>query len=155
MPIQSKTDLLYESLKTFYKIDENFEKFKLYTSTDTKKTNVSLRLLDYLCTKYCKTNMVLYTPENTNQRINLYNSYKDQLKAYSKIQFDPFRRHKRVMLERDNKEYETTIAQLNFFKWIIEIKLIEWLEKNDGLQLSIVENTMSSNTKRKVLKNKM
>ena len=154
MTIISKTDLLLNSLEKFYEKGNNFEIFT--NLTDGKEKNViSLRLLDYLCTKYCKTNTVIFDIPSEKGKINLYNSYKNQLKAYSKLQFDPFRRHNRIQFTKDKLNQETTIAQLNFFKWVIEIGLVEWLTQNDNYNLLSIENNMSIDTKRKSKKNKI
>lgn len=154
MTIMSKTELLFNSLNKFYNKEDNFEIFQNLTEGKDKQI-ISLRLLDYLCTKYCKTNTIIYELPNNKGKINLYNSYKNQLKAYSKLQFDPFRRHNRITFKKDKLEYETTIAQLNFFKWVIEIRLIEWLVKNEKANLISIENNMSIDTKRKSKKNKI
>lgn len=152
--IISKKELLFNSLDKFYDTKNNFEIFK--NLTDVKeKHQISLRLLDYLCTKYCKSRTVIYEPKLNKGKINLYNSYKNQLKAYSKLQFDPFRRHNRIVIEKNKEKYETTIAQLNFFKWVIEIGLIDWLMEDNYKNLLHVEAHMSIDTKRKSKKNKI
>ena len=54
--------------------------------------------------------------------------YKNQLKAYSKKQFDPFCRRERISFnDINNNEIITTVGQLNFFKWAIENKIIEYI----------------------------
>ena len=77
---------------------------------------------------------------NKVEYINIYDSYKSNLKAFSKQIFDPFRRKNQIILifeknknnkfkinfkntlhNNKNSNYiKTTIGQLNFFKWIIE-----------------------------------
>lgn len=153
--IVSKNELLFNSLDAFYETKENFKIFKSLTDTKDNKQQISLRLLDYLCTKYCKSNTVIYEQKNKGDKINLYNSYKNQLKAYSKLQFDPFRRHNRILIEKNKEKHETTIAQLNFFKWVIEIDLISWLTEENYKNLLNVEAHMSIDTKRKSTKNKI
>jgi len=154
MSIISKKELLFNSLTNFYMKEDNFETF-INILNSKEKEIVSLRLLDYLCTKYCKTNTVIYNLPDNKGKINLYNSYKNQLKAYSKLQFDPFRRHNRIIFTKGKVSHETTVAQLNFFKWVIEIKLLEWLLENDKCNLSKIENHMSIDTKRKSKKKKI
>ena len=80
------------------------------------------------------------------------------------MQFDPFRRHSRVTIPckfAENNKLETTVAQLNFFKWAIENKVLEYLEnetnmkkiekhmmtKQDDIKLSTVKE-LSGKTKR-------
>ena len=56
-------------------------------------------------------------------------NYKSQLKAFSKKQFDPFCRRKRIKFDYEkSKNIITTIGQLNFFKWIIENKILDYIK---------------------------
>jgi len=126
MPILKKQDILLESLKKFYTNQTNFNKLKNILSKDT---SISLRAIDYLCTNYAKSHDIIYNVGKSP--FNLYLSYRSQLKAYSKMQFDPFRRHDRIALKIEGYEtLETTVAQLNFFKWAIEKKVIDWYKNN-------------------------
>jgi len=53
------------------------------------------------------------------------------LKAYSKKRFDPFCRWDRISIPyKDGTFIETTIGQLNFFKWAIENKVVDYIENN-------------------------
>ena len=75
---------------------------------------------------------------------NIYLSYKNQLKAYSKKYFDPFCRRDRIIINVKDvswKKYSgekyskdnyvvTTVGQLNFFKWFIENKVISYAINN-------------------------
>lgn len=124
--VLNKQTLLLSSLQQFYKKQKYMEQLVAYVD----HPGISLRLLDFLCTKYAKQKKISYVHPKTNTRINLYTSYKDQLKAYSKLRFDPFRRHERILFQNGDQCIETTIAQLNFFKWIIEMDLVPWIEKH-------------------------
>jgi predicted SAM-dependent methyltransferase len=63
------------------------------------------------------------------------------LKAYSKKRFDPFCRWDRISIPYKNGTFiETTIGQLNFFKWALENKVIDYLEEH----YEIIENDMNS-----------
>jgi hypothetical protein len=97
---------------------------------------ISLRIIDWFVTNYAKKYFVIYDvinelgPRNVS-RFKVYNDYKLKLKAYSKKAFDPFCRWERVNIPYDDKNYiETTIGQLNFFKWAIENKIIEHITEN-------------------------
>ena len=59
-------------------------------------------------------------------------SYKLQLKAYSKKYFDPFScRRDRIYFYYKNNDYiETTVGQLNFFKWVLEHNIINYIKNN-------------------------
>lgn len=132
--VLNKQTLLLSSLHHFYKKQKYMEQLVAYV----EHPDISLRLLDFLCTKYAKQKKISYVHPKTNTTLNLYTCYKDQLKAYSKVRFDPFRRHERISFKNGKHEIETTIAQLNFFKWIIEMDLIPWIEKH----LTAIEKAM-------------
>jgi hypothetical protein len=58
-------------------------------------------------------------------------NYKRELKAYSKKLFDPFCRRDRIMFEALNQpSIMTTVGQLNFFRWFIEKKILDFIEDN-------------------------
>jgi len=84
------------------------------------------------------------------RRFKVYNDYKLKLKAYSKKRFDPFCRWERISIPYDDmKCMETTIGQLNFFKWALENKIVDYIEKN----YSAIEKDMNlrnSTSKRKM-----
>ena len=94
---------------------------------------ISLRLIDWFVTNYAKKNNNVITQKVNNNVVhfNVYLSYRSQLKAYSKQLFDPFRRRERITFIFDNKNsIETTIGQLNFFRWVIQNNIIEYVEQN-------------------------
>jgi len=71
----------------------------------------------------------------------VYNDYKLKLKAYAKRRFDPFCRWERISIPYNEEQcMETTIGQLNFFKWAIENRIIEYIENN----YKIIENDMNA-----------
>ena len=66
------------------------------------------------------------------KQFNTYHSYKAQLKSYSKKRFDPFCRRDRINFEySEGKKIETTVGQLNFFKWAINNNIIEYIIKHE------------------------
>ena len=105
---------------------------------------ISLRSIDWFITNYSKKNNTYYIVyENKNgepsfdekdnnykNNMNVFHSYKSQLKAYSKKRFDPFCRRDRLLFKLDDEvSVETTIGQLNFFKWAISNLIIDYIEK--------------------------
>ena len=149
MNIENKNDLLLTSLLKFYKKAHNMKSLHKYLS---KSSPISLRVFDFLCTKYIKNKNVIYYIEKSGKKIqfNLSVAYKAQLKAYSKLQFDPFKRHERIVVNCSHcKEgiITTTIGQLNFFKFAIENKLTDWIEVPENLKK--VEKDISLDTKQK------
>ena len=99
-------------------------------------SNVSLRLLDWFVTNYSKKKNIIiplqkHGPDATPTFFNVYLSYRAQLKAYSKQYFDPFRRRDRInYYYAEDKYIETTIGQLNFFRWVIENDVLEYIDSH-------------------------
>ena len=61
----------------------------------------------------------------------VYNDYKLKLKAYSKKRFDPFCRWERINIPyTDGTSIQTTLGQLNFFKWALENNVIKYINDN-------------------------
>ena len=137
MMVEKKQDILQRNLLKFYANDAQMKKLCFLLS---KNSDVSLREWDFLCTHYTKSHNVLYYIENTlgkRELINLNMNYRSQLKAYSKANFDPFKRHNRITVPckfADNKQIETTCGQLCFFKFVIEKDMYEWLKKAKNLE---------------------
>ena len=120
-----RENLLLKNL-TFYFND--FEKFRRVHDIIEGKSRVSLRIIDWCVTNFCKRNETMYYI-NSDLFI-VHKDYKSQLKSYSKKQFDPFCRRDRIEFIVNNIQIVTTVGQLNFFRWAIENKIIEYVEEN-------------------------
>lgn len=145
----TQNELLLNNLMDFYK-DEKYLSRMLKIITGESK--ISLRIVDWFATNYAKKNYTLYTFPDINGniiRFKVYFDYKLKLKAYSKKRFDPFCRWDRISIPYKNGTcIETTIGQLNFFKWAIENKVIEYIEENyDTIEKDM--NNRNSTSKRK------
>ena len=92
-------------------------------------SQISIRLIDHFITKYSKYNKCSYklTENNKDLIFNIYIDYKNQLKHYQKIHFDPFSRGDRIPFFMKDTCIITTIGQLNFFKWFISKKIYDYL----------------------------
>ena len=127
----TQNDLLLTKLLEYYTTIENLEKMLLII---TGKSTISLRIIDWFVTNYSKKYFTLYDIEKENQtihRFKIYEDYKLKLKAYSKRRFDPFCRWERIEIPyKDGKYIETTLGQLNFFKWALENNVIKYIEEN-------------------------
>ena len=138
--IHSRKNLLFTSLCRFY---DNHEYMNMFLDVVNGEAKVSLRLLDWLITNYSKNNNVCYVVNDSN--FNVYLNYKTQLKAYSKKQFDPFQRRERIAFKVEHNGVKdniiTTIGQLNFFRWAIQNKLIQYANDN----LVDIESDMNRN----------
>ena len=125
--VNTNKDLLMLSLSRFYMKDNNINIIK---EVINGKHRISLRLLDWFVTNYSKKNNTCIQKTN-GEYLKVYLSYRAQLKAYSKQQFDPFRRRERISFIYDtDKNLETTIGQLNFFRWVLENNIIEYIYEN-------------------------
>ena len=122
----SQNDLLLNKLMTFYNDSEILDKMLKIITGETK---ISLRIVDWFATNYAKKYYTLYNVKG--KRFKVYLDYKLKLKAYSKKRFDPFCRWDRINIPYKNgTSIETTIGQLNFFKWAIENKVIDYIEEH-------------------------
>ena len=144
----TQDDLLLTNLMDFYKNEDNLNNMlKIITG----ESLISLRIVDWFATNYAKKNFTLYDIEDRKKRFKVYEDYKLKLKAYSKKRFDPFCRWDRICIPyKENKSIETTIGQLNFFKWAIENKVVDYILENHAL----IENDMNgrnSTSKRKTI----
>jgi hypothetical protein len=144
----TQNDLLLNNLMEFYKDEYNISKMLKIITGESK---ISLRIVDWFATNYAKKYYTLYDIEvNENiRRFKVYFDYKLKLKAYSKKRFDPFCRWDRISIPYKNGTFiETTIGQLNFFKWALENKVINYIEEN-YLEIEKDMNNRNSTSKRK------
>ena len=152
-------ELLY-NLLTFYETDingqynpnNNLDKMLRIINGESK---ISLRIVDWFATNYAKKYYVIYLIKQNNdtnfERFKVYDDYKLKLKGYSKKRFDPFCRWDRISIPYTNGSFiETTIGQLNFFKWALETKVIDYIEKNYN-EIEKDMNNRNSTSKRKEL----
>jgi len=139
--LNTQNDLLMKNLMDFYKDKDNLKKMMHIINGESK---ISLRIVDWFVTNFAKKYYTVYElPSKTTgdvQRFKVYNDYKLKLKAYSKRRFDPFCRWERISIPYDDEKImETTIGQLNFFKWAIENKIVDYIESN----YTDIENDMN------------
>ena len=140
--------LLLQKLQTFYNRDNNMDKILKIINGEDK---MSLRLIDWFVTNYAKKNFIVYniTNNDTKRRFKVYTDYKLKLKAYSKKRFDPFCRWERIVIPYDSKNnIQTTIGQLNFFKWVLENNILTYIN-NHYTAIETDMNKRNSISKRK------
>ena len=125
----TQNDLLMSNLMKFYAEDNNLEKMLRIINGESP---ISLRIIDWFATNYAKKFFTVYDA-GPNRRFKVYVDYKLKLKAYSKRRFDPFCRWDRITIPYVNGTFiQTTIGQLNFFKWALENGVVAYIEKNYG-----------------------
>ena len=176
--IQGKQELLLVSLNKFYQ-DNKYKECIIDILEGEGK--ISLRIIDWFVTNYAKKHNIEYliktkvnSPKKSHtlkknqlnsklskkdlskytsahKQINIFLSYKSQLRAYSKKQFDPFCRRNRIDFYFNETQYiTTTVGQLNFFRWAIQNNVIDYILNN----YSDIENDMNENTKKQRLYSK-
>lgn len=175
--LKTQNELLMKNLMDFYKNSHNESRLNQSASaTDGEKvlsiknynfskmmkivngeSKISLRIIDWFVTNFAKKHFVIYNVVHDDSsgfhnvsRFKVYNDYKLKLKAYSKKNFDPFCRWERVTIPFDHEKcIETTIGQLNFFKWAIENKIVEYIDENyDAIESDM--NLRNSTSKKRL-----
>ena len=155
--VSTRQQMLMQSLTEFFTNPAHIAQFKELVK---KGAPISLRVIDWFVTNYSKDKDVTYRKGSTwsasgihshvagggvkdaledNRMIHVHESYKAQLKAYSKRQFDPFCRRDRIhFYYTPTEKVETTVGQLNFFRWAIENHVTEYV----GAHLKDIESAM-------------
>tara|TARA_B110000046_G_scaffold184863_1_gene224600 strand:- start:12838 stop:13389 length:552 start_codon:yes stop_codon:yes gene_type:complete len=141
MSYTTQNSLLLGGLIKFYKTDNNINKI---LSIINGENPISLRLIDWFVTNFSKkhyTNYNVVDYKNGVRVFKVYIDYKLKLKAYSKKRFDPFCRWERITIPYgEGTSVQTTIGQLNFFKWVLENNIIDYIKNNT----QEIENDMNS-----------
>ena len=146
----TQNNLLLNKLLEFYSDYTRLDKMLAIINGESK---ISLRIVDWFVTNYAKKNFTVYNftrYDGANiERFKVYNDYKLKLKAYSKKRFDPFCRWDRINIPYKNETFvQTTIGQLNFFKWALENNILQYIEDNfDKIEKDM--NSRNSTSKRK------
>ncbi len=147
----TKQNLLMHSLTDFFQNVENLNRMLPIIYGESR---ISLRILDWFVTNYSKKRNIIIDHLQLNGKYTkfiVYLDYKSQLKAYSKRQFDPFCRRERIIFLDQNKNgIQTTVGQLNFFRWALENKIIDYVEQN----LEDIEKDMNHSIRNLYKKNK-
>jgi len=151
--LNSRHVVLMEKIKEFYNNKQNLE---ILTSVINGGSFLSLRVIDFFVTNYSKEKEIIYevvSDKGRNEKFMVYYSYKSQLKAYSKKQFDPFCRRERILFFINkydgvkNDPLRTTVGQLNFFRWAIKNNILDYIYENyDNIENEM--NNISKNSKK-------
>ena len=143
----TQNDLLLNNLTNFYNKDDNLNKM---LSIINGESRISLRIVDWFSTNYAKKYYTVYSLSNSDKRFKVYMDYKLKLKAYSKKRFDPFCRWEKINISYKGNTYiQTTIGQLNFFKWALENEVIDYINDN-YIEIEKDMNNRNSTSKRKI-----
>jgi hypothetical protein len=166
--IQTQSELLMTRIIEFFKNENHLKKMIDILSGYSQ---LSLRIIDWFVTNYSKKYDVIYAlkKEDYNEIYDLnfeliddiqhtkfivFLEYKSQLKAYSKKQFDSFCRGERIkfnyMYQNEKYEIETTVGQLNFFRWAIQNNLFIYIVSHyDKIEKDMNESIYNKKIKKK------
>ena len=137
--VETKGDVLLAHLRRFY--DDPTALRELSEALHGPR-HVSLRVLDWLVTNYSNKNKTVYVTAR-GEPFNVYTSYKSMLRAHSKRHFDPFCRQGKIRFaDADGRPFNTTIGQLNFFRWAIQYGVLAYARE----QYQEIERDMLAST---------
>lgn len=149
--ITEKEKIVSKELARFYD-KEKIEKIKPIIN---QEHDISLRLIDWTLTNYSKKNCIKYKLSN-GQIIDVFESYKNYMTSYKRnILFDLFRRGKcsKVIYGNGKDDFIISgIKQLNSFRCVLEIELIEYIIKNKekietDMRVSLRRSAVKKNAK--------
>jgi hypothetical protein len=141
MMVECADKFLLNSLNEFFEEGDH----RQVMSNILKNRTLSLRVLDWYVSNYSKKRNIFFLSKE-GKHFNIYLEYKASLKSYSKKYFDPFCRGPRVQFkDHTGKEFSTTVAQLNFFRWAIKSGVVDECSKI----VDVVENDMITSVKRR------
>lgn len=119
------------------------------------KSEISLRILDWVVTKYAKDKNIIYEidDEDDEPYFNVYIMYKSYLGAFRKKYFDAFRRQQKIMYYfNDTLCIVTTIGQLNFFRWVFRYNILDHIESKLNFYYQTMNKFNKEDKKRKATK---
>jgi hypothetical protein len=119
----TKSATLLHSIRDFYTNDP--ANMECLLDILHKRKGISLRTIEWFITNYSKKTNLSYTTQDGKKFI-VHCAYKSSLDGYSKKLFDPFCRTEKI----EFGEIKTTVAQLNFIRWCIKNKIIDYLLEN-------------------------
>ena len=149
----NQENILNDKLNLFYSIESNFNILHgIYINP-----KISLRVIDWFVTNFSKKYNIIYSIflNDKEFKFNVYTSYKSQLKSYSKKFFDPFCRRERINITMNDSNIVTTIGQLNFFKWAIDNKILDYINDKYGQidkdmnTCMVIHNNIKKNSNKK------
>jgi hypothetical protein len=149
--LNTQNELLLQHLVDFFKAEP--ARLTKMMNIINGESRVSLRIVDWFVTNFAKKYYVWYNKDGNDdmvERFKVHSDYKLKLKAYQKRRFDCFCRWERTMIPYDDDNFvETTIGQLNFFKWAIENQIIDYIQSHfDEIEEDMNERNTISRSRR-------
>lgn len=121
----NKSTILLSSINNFYTVPENRATL---IELLNKSGGISLRNLEWFITNYSKKHNLSYET-NDGRIFSVHCAYKSSLDGYSKKLFDPFCRADKIVynVPGTTDEIHTTVAQLNFIRWCIRNRIVDYI----------------------------
>ena len=171
--LTTQNGVLLQNLVQYYK---NPDHLKAFISVIKSQSRCSLRIIDWMVVNYAKAHFTVYDVNGTRSKI--YQLYKQNLRSYGKRNFDCFKRWDRLRISYNPDTFEyidlhagvdeevceddseekvdgeplsvtTTLGQMNFFRFIQETKVIEYINENyESIEKDMLERNSSSRKQR-------
>lgn len=127
---------LYTQIIKFFNAECDANTIEKMVKIIENNDSISLRLLNWFAMKHSATMQSLEVT-NDDGKMELFDvkiSYRARLNTHSKKYFDPFRRGRKFDYPYDKKDktkvVETTLCQLNFFRWLFMHNLLDYVEEH-------------------------
>lgn len=154
--------VMLNSARKFFKNKANLD--VMIPIIQCEPGEISLRLLDWFVTNYCKENKIIYNTRSSNGKIEPFDAFQEysiELNTYSKFYFDPFCRDRKIIFtvlarDKDSEKqtkvsFETAVCQLNFFVWAIGNNVIGYVKKHIEEIIRHMNSVTCKNKRRKAL----
>jgi hypothetical protein len=130
-PLINPATFIGKQKELFTLLDDFFTEEHLRTiivPIQNHEKTICLRTLEHLVTSYASTHKVEYLRDERDiVPWNVYLSYREQLKyGGNKKKLDTFRRGSKFAFRKGATQITTSLCQLNFFRWAIQNKVIDW-----------------------------
>lgn len=127
----TKVGLVFKSCDAFWRAHPDlWERFREIV-TDKSKRKISGRVVEHFVVHHSKKHNTAYSFEG--KAVIVHNRYHDAMRTPRKRIFDPFCRGKSKIMytpfpELADPPIQTSVGQLNFFKWAFENGVIDYVE---------------------------
>jgi hypothetical protein len=107
---------------------------------------ITMSTINYVVTNYAKDFSSYITVNGKN--IYIYKSNKKKLSIYTKKKFDAFCRQTKFPFYYNGKDsVVTTVGQLNYYQWCLEIDLLTFIRKNyDDILINMKRKALKSSS---------
>lgn len=125
---------LYTTIDRYFKTECSDDKIQKMIKIINNEDQISLRLLNWFAMKHSATmeSLEIIDEDGNHELFDVKISYRARLNTHSKKYFDPFRRGRRFDYYYDSRNadkfVETTLCQLNFFRWLFLHDLMDYVD---------------------------